>query len=125
MLQDMVWLGLSPEWQHSVNEWRTTKQPVDADWIWHRLISTMGWQRPNQTIYIKTLTGTAVSLRVHPTWTVAAIESLLEIVHGVGPEHDYVRMVFAGRRLDCSDTLRDVGVSDESTLHLIPVLRGD
>lgn len=84
----------------------------------------MGWQRPNEILYCKTCTGSTVSLRVHSTWTVAGIMSLLEVVHRIGPAGD-MRMVFAGRQLEHSASLREAGLSHERTVHLILKLRGD
>lgn len=123
-LQDLVWLGLSPEWQHSMNEWRTTKHPVDSDWISHNLFSTMGWQRPDMTVFIKTLTGKTFNLRVHPTWTVGGIESILEVLHGFPAAGDQ-RMIFAGRQLVPGAIVSESQVSDGSMVHIVLKLLGD
>ena len=84
----------------------------------------MGWQRPNEILYFKTCTRSTVSLRVHSTWTVAGIMSLLEVVHGIGPAGE-LRMIFASRQLVHSASLREAGLSHECTVHVILKLRGD
>lgn len=123
-LQDLVWLGLSPEWQHSVNEWRTTRHPVDSEWIWRKLISTMGgWQRPDEIIYFKTVKGNTVSLNVHSTWKVAGVESLLEVVHDIPSSG--LRMIHGWGQLKHSPTLREVRVQENSTVHLTYSMLGD
>ena len=118
-------MGLSPEWQHSVNEWRTTRHPVDADWIWHKMISTMGWQRPDMTIYFRTLAGKTGSLYVHSTWKGAGVESLLEVLHGIGPTYDLRMICGPCVVLKHSASLREAGVSKGCTIVLMLMLRGD
>ena len=57
---------------------------MNNEWIWHRLISTMGWQRPEAeyTLFVKLLSGKTVILCAKFTWTVASLQSILEIRHG-------------------------------------------
>lgn len=123
-MQDLVRLGLSPEWQHSVNEWLTTRHPVDGDWIWRQLLSTMGWQRPELTIFFKMPTGETTTMRVHSAWTVAGLESLLEVLHRQGPPGTG-RLINAGRRLEPRMSLSETQVQNESTIHITMLLRGD
>lgn len=97
---------------------------MDKDWIWHRLISTMGWQCPEWSIYFKMPAGGTVTMHVHPTWTVIGLQSLLEVMHGLGPP-DSASMIFAGRRLAPCIGLSETGVQHESTIHVGLKLRGD
>lgn len=128
-LQDLVEEELSPEWQHSVKEWHTTKHSVRDDWIWHRLISTMGWQRSDQTIHFKSFHRQPFSMRVHLTWKVVGVESLLQIVHDFPPPGS-LRLFFKpevgpARQLDPSATLSESRVTDGCTIHYFLKLRGD
>ena len=89
-----------------------------------------GWERPNQTIYIKTLQQRPLlSLRVHPTWELVGIESLLQVVHGMPPP-GHVRLIHEGRLLnpdiiDPGQRLSQTTVQDGSIIHTVYKLRGD
>lgn len=85
----------------------------------------MGWQRPDMTISFKMLgTGKTFSLYVHPTWKVAGIESLLEVVHGIGPV-DKLRLVYGQCQLQRNASLREAGVSNDCIIHVMLMIRGD
>ncbi|KAL3145798.1 hypothetical protein ABBQ38_015175 [Trebouxia sp. C0009 RCD-2024] len=123
---DMVHMGLSPEWQHAITEWRASRHTVNNDWIWHKLISTMdGWKPPDQTmIFKKSWDASAFSLCVHPTWKLVGIESLLEVVHGMPPPGS-LRVIHGGRQIRFNQRLSETAVQNESTVHLLTTLRGD
>ena len=101
-----------------------TKYLVDDDWIWHRLISTMGWQRPDRTIHFRTTARQTFSLRAHFTWNTAGLGSLLEVVHGMGPLGS-LRMIFGGRQLAYGVILSEIKVQDGDTIHVVNRMKGD
>ena len=84
----------------------------------------MGWQRADQTVHFKTLNGQNFSLRVHPTWKVIGIESLLEVLHGMTSPGS-LRLIYDCRQLDHSATLRESGAQDGCTIHILRKMRGD
>ncbi|KAL3145802.1 hypothetical protein ABBQ38_015179 [Trebouxia sp. C0009 RCD-2024] len=123
----MTHIGLSPEWQHAVTKWRASRHAVDDDWIWNKLISTMaGWERPNQIIHFRDLQPQTYSLRVHPTWRLVGVESLLEVVHGMPPPGS-VNFVYAQQHinLDSGHMLGQTAVQDGSMIFTVLKLRGD
>ena len=120
-------MGLSPEWQHAITEWRASRHTVDHDWIWHKLISTMdGWKRPDhdQTIFLKSLSGLKFTMHVHPTWNLVGIESLLEVVHGMPPPGS-LRFIHQGRQLQSGQRLSETAVENQSTIDIVYMLKGD
>lgn len=88
----------------------------------------MGWQRPSQTMHFKTLIGRTFNLRVHPTWKFVGIESILEVVHGLGATGNH-RFIYAGRQVvpggQPGATLSALGAQDGSVIHIVLALKGD
>jgi ubiquitin len=73
-------------------------------------------------LYVKTLTGKTIPLKVNRTDTVRAVKEAVRKKEGIAPEQQ--RLIFAGRQLEDAKTLRDYNVSPESTFHLVLRLRG-
>jgi ubiquitin len=74
------------------------------------------------TIFVKTLTGKRLKLRVAPTARIEDIKARIQRKEGIPPEQ--MRLIFEGRQLDDEQTLQDYGVRDQSVVSLILNLRG-
>jgi len=73
-------------------------------------------------IFVKTLTGRTVTLRIDPE---AEVEDLKLAVYDAGEAPvDQQRLVFAGKQLEDGLTLRDCGIKQHSNVHLVLRLSG-
>ena len=84
----------------------------------------MGWQRPNLQIHVKTGSERMFPFKIHHTWTVAGLESILEILHGVNPPGS-MRIICAGYQFQSHQTLGERNILQDSIIHLVGRLRGD
>jgi hypothetical protein len=73
-------------------------------------------------IYIKSLTGVTIALRVDANWTVKRLKDTIEVIEGYTP--DTQKLVYAGKELASDSVLRDYEIESESTVLLILNLRG-
>jgi len=73
-------------------------------------------------IFVKTLTGKTITLKVEPAYFVEDVKELIEESQGLMP--DQQRLIFAGMQLEDSKKLSDYKIKNESTLHLVLRLRG-
>ena len=73
-------------------------------------------------VYVKTLTGSTLSLRVKASDSVESLKRKIMAEEGV-PAHDQ-RLIYSGRQLEDGCTLTDCRITDQSTVHLALRLRG-
>ncbi len=77
---------------------------------------------PDIFTFIKTHTAKTITLKVHKSWNIGVVKSLIQIVEGT-PVDD-IRLI-AGRELQDKYTLSHYNIQKEATLHMVLRLRGD
>ena len=75
-------------------------------------------------VNVSSLSGEAFSCYVHPDGTVRNLKRMIELLEANNLPPDKQRIVFAGRQLNDDRALKEYGVTDGSTVHLVPALRG-
>ena len=74
-------------------------------------------------LFVKTLDGKTISVRgVELCDDIAKITQQVEEIEGI--QQDHQRLIYAGRDLQSGNTLKDYGIQDQSTIHLVVRLPG-
>ena len=73
-------------------------------------------------IFVKTLTGKAITISIRPSETIMVLKEKVEIQEGIPV--DQQRIIFAGQQLEDGGRLEDYNIPKESSVHLVLRLRG-
>ena len=100
--------------------------PVDDETLGSRgmkHLSRIGFTVPEiLEVYVRTLTGKTITLRLHTTSTLEEVKGSIEISEGIPRQQQ--RLIFEGQQLEDDRTVGDYNIKPASELHLVLRLRG-
>lgn len=73
-------------------------------------------------IFVKTLTGTTLTLPVGPECKIEDLKQFIYVTEGIEPYGQ--NLIFAGKSLQDGHTLKDYNIQREGTLHLVTRMKG-
>jgi len=73
-------------------------------------------------IFVKTLTRKTLQFNMEPSDMIITIKNKIHEIEAIHPTHQ--RLIYAGRHIEDNRTLSYYNIRNETTLHLVLILRG-
>ena len=94
---------------------------VSKDTRLHLALRLRGGDLDGVRMFVKTLTGRTIEVRMPVEETVAELKALLESREGIHANQQ--RLIYAGKRLEDDRRLADYGAREDCTIHMVIRLR--
>lgn len=78
--------------------------------------------RGGMQVFVKTLSGSTVTVEVEPDESIDSLKSKIEKKEGIPPGQQ--RLIYGGKQLEAMKSVSDYDIDEDSTLHLVLRLRG-
>lgn len=111
--------GYTERFNQTISLYEKTFMNDMEKWIWEPI-----YNEPNEIqLFIKTLTGITITIYAPYNSTIQMVKNIIEKKEGISVKDQ--RLIFAGRQLENDKTLKDYGINEHFTIHLVTRLRGD